>query len=113
MSFYSSLSKQEPILTCLLSFCLIIKLCHYYYVSITLNYGILQNCIIVDYFVLLYHYYLFSIVFIILVLFFIFNLLLDLLSLFQILFISCCNCCFILSRVCVIVFIIIFYYLFR
>ena len=69
MSLDSSLSNQESILTCLLSFWLIIKLYHYYYGSFTSYYSILLNSIIVDYFILLCHDYLFSILFIILLLF--------------------------------------------
>ena len=40
LSLDSSLSSQEPILTCLLSFWSIIKLYHYYYRSLTLYYNI-------------------------------------------------------------------------
>ena len=66
----SSLNDQESILTCFLSFDLIIKLYHYHYGSVTLYYSfILLNCIKVDCFILLCRYYLFSIAFIILFLF--------------------------------------------
>ena len=57
-SVESSLSNQESILTCLISFWLIIKLSHSYYGCITLYYIILLSCIIADYFMLLCHYYL-------------------------------------------------------
>ena len=86
MSLDSSLINQELILSVLLSFWLVIKFCHYYYYgSIRLCYIIILNCITLDYFILLYHYYLFSTVFIFLFLF----------SFFIISLILCCICCFI------------------
>ena len=82
----NSLSNQEPILTVLHSFGLVIKLYNYHCGSITLRYFILYyiilhymillNCIIVDSFISLYHYYLFSTAFYKTLSIFIFNVLL-------------------------------------
>ena len=69
MSLDSSLSNQEPILISILSFCLIVKIYRYCYGSFTLYHNILLNWIIEDYFILQYHQYLFSIVFVIVFLF--------------------------------------------
>ena len=48
MSLDSSLSNKESIVTCLLSFWLIIKLYHFYHGWIKSCYSILLKCIIVD-----------------------------------------------------------------
>ena len=68
MSLDSSLSNQESILTCLLSFWLINKLYHHYYGSF-ISYQSILYSIIVDYFILLCRDCLFTIGFIILFLF--------------------------------------------
>ena len=68
---------------------------HIHSILYHIYYIILLNCIIVDYFILLCHDYLFSIVFFYSLSVFIFILLLVLLSLFKFYLILCCICCFI------------------